>query len=347
MRIGRLLLEAKGRYRLSEVAERLEVDPRTLRNWRERAKMGSSPRLGRPAYSADLRRRASWQVARELRRQGQPGWRPVLEALRGQVPTRLVQELVRELKARRRKRERNRARRLRKTSTILVANAVWAQDGTHLGRAESRPIEAQVIRDRASRKTIAWSAGPPASHREVIALMELSKRDRGLPLVWMTDNGSNYTEQNVAAYLRANQVVHLRSLPRTPQHNAGVEIAMREHKGMSGLGRGTNHKSVESVIAPWLRSTRVLNQNRLRARLGFKTADQIDDRTDVHYNESIRARFYKSCCESIQAARLSTDSDRARRSAEREAILVTMEKFGLMKRQRDGQSTQRNAEIFL
>lgn len=346
MKVGKLLLEEKGRHRLSDIAIRLEVDVRTLRNWRERAKQALSPRLGRPRHSVELRGRALWLVARELRAQGYPGWRPIKAAL-PELPTRLIQEHVRAIKTRRRCKLRRRSERQRIRATVHVHNAVWAQDGTHLGRASSRPIEAQVIRDRATRKTIAWTAGPPATHQEVLALLEISKQDRGLPLVWMTDNGSIYQHGETQRYLTEERVIHLRSLPRTPQHNSGVEIAMREHKTLAGLGRGVRIDSVESAAGAMLASTRALNGNRLRATLGLKTADEIDDRTNVHYTESIRARFYSACCNRIQAAVMNASSARGRRSAEREAILRTMEDFGLLKREQGGRPITRKAEVFL
>ena len=87
------------------LAQRLEVSERTLRNWESGAEEEVKP-LGRPAISPSKRFQARLKVARELRKQGLVGWRPVLAVVRSCVSTRLVQESVSELKRRHAQRRR-------------------------------------------------------------------------------------------------------------------------------------------------------------------------------------------------------------------------------------------------
>jgi len=91
---------------------------------------------------------------------------------------------------------------------------MWSIDATHLGRDPTgASVEAEVVRDVASGRTLAVAVGPPAKAASVVALLERLRGERGdLPLVLAHDNGGAYRSELVASYLEARQVVKLLQL---------------------------------------------------------------------------------------------------------------------------------------
>jgi len=174
-------------------------------------------------------------------RQGRTvGERPVAQALQGQVSLWEVRSALRRWKARDRVRENRQSAQRRVSVRVRCRDAIWAQDATHLGRdPDGRAVQAEVLRDLASTRTLALSVGPPATSDEVVALLERAVQARGCaPLVWLTDNAAVYHAPVVAAWCRAHGVVHLRTLPYTPQHNAHCEHGHGELEQEAELGKG-------------------------------------------------------------------------------------------------------------
>lgn len=299
------------------IAELLAISPRTIYNWRRQ-----TPRaIGRPRHSNEAHRLALWKVGRELRKQGYPGWRAVKAGLQGQVPDRLIQEYVSKFKFKRRRRLTLEREAKRKHTEVLKPNVIWSLDSAHM----SRGVEAQVVRDRCSRKVVELVTGPPARGASVLELLKRLKDERGtLPLVLSTDNGAAFVSDEVKVYLEQEQVIHLRSLPRTPQHNSSVEIAIREL-------REASENRLERLEAAKNR----LNQHRLRACLGYKAADSIDDGQSGRYNQE-REAFFRNCCMRIAEAVQGSTTSRERRMREREAIHASLEHWGWIKQWRGG-----------
>ena len=308
------------------------MTPRTLGNWK-RAALGGEIPLGRPRRPERVCRRALWAVARQMRRQGDPGWRPVARALPG-LAVDLVQECVRAVKARRRKHA-GMERRVHRTSVrVLYKNVILGQDGTLLGRMGLRPVEAQVVRDPATLLMVLVSLGIPATAQDVLTHLEAIRLSSGLPLVWQTDNGSIYCAQEVQDYLQRHQVVHLRNLPRTPQHNAVVERGIGELKQVSGLGKGVQLASVEEAAGRMQDACRALDARPRQSR-GWKTALELDACMPMGYNVS-RAGFYAAVQERRKQAVLGASSARQARLLEREAVYAVLEEFGLVSRLKGG-----------
>lgn len=350
MRVGQWLVEeqvlaqTKRTVKLTELALRLKVTPRTLANWR-RAALHTPVKIGRPSHSSVAHRNALWAVGRELRQQGYPGWRPIAAALHGRVPVTLIQQYVSRFKVRRRKRQDHRRRHSRVEVRVLKKNAMWTQDGTHVGRVEQRSSEAQLIKDRASFRVLGAPVGPPAIGKEVVAELRTLKEMRGLPFVLATDNGSPYVSGELQQFLKQEQVIHLLSLPRTPQHNGAAEIQIRLLKAAAGLGKGVKllaHSSAGAIVD---RTTKSLNGHRRYASLGFKTADKVDEELISVQNRE-RARFYSLCCTRMEKALQDAPTWRAGRLAQREAVFWTMEEFGLVERKRGGRTYTARPENF-
>jgi transposase InsO family protein len=161
--------------------------------------------------------------------------------------------------------------------------------------------------------------------------------ERGaLPLVLATDNGSIYTRKDVETWLVGHGVVHLLSLPHTPQHNAWVERTNRELKEETDLGRGGVVKSADEVRERVETARRRLDDVRMRARLNHRTAATADAAAATWYDRTTRERFYATVCRRIDEALQGLESDRARRKARREVVHASLEELGLIKRTRGG-----------
>jgi len=347
MKVGQWLLSLKSnkiKLPLPPLAKSIGVDVRTLRHWRQYAKSQKIPKMGRPSHSPEEHRVAMWAVGREFRRQQCPGWRPIAKACKN-VPVRLVQYYVALFKTSRRQRIQNRKKLNRIVTQVLVRNAIWAQDGTHLGRMGSNPVEGQVIKDRAPLKTVAVTVGPPANAYTIVPMLTELKQNRGLPFVLSTDNGSPYCNTIVEEFLKNEKVIHLRSLPHTPEHNGGAEIGIRELKRISALGKKVILTSIKEPLSLLTRKAKQLDGNHLLGSKEFKTADQLDSSLPI-VQEKDRGRFYTICHDRMQQAAASVGNARERRKAEREIIFCTLEDFGLVTRMRNGRPyTPQKAEI--
>lgn len=316
MRVVEVLERAPDReFTQTQIATLLGIAPRTVYNWRRMAKRGPR-KLGRPAYSQKLVRNALWSVGRELRRQGYPGWRAIRAGLDGAFPDRLIQSCVRKFKQKRRQRLERRKQSSRKRVDVLKPNVIWSMDSAHWPRR----TEAQVVKDRASRKILSVTIGSPAHGMETIRLLEELKAERGLPLVLATDNGSAFVNQAVARYLAKEKVIHLRSLPRTPQHNSSVEIAIRELREQVGE---------RADLLPV--ASQRLNERRLRASLGYLTPNQFDERNAWSYHK-VRDVFFRVCRRRIRRRMQIARSSRAMRMEEREVIYAALEEHGWIRR---------------
>ena len=311
------------------------VSSRTLATWERRDASASGP--GRPPHTERARWRALAAVARQCRVDGQTaGWRELDDKL-PEIPTRLVQSSLGWIKARRRRRrERHRAAQ-RVHVEVLKRDVLWSQDSTHLGRCERRAVNAEVIKEVGTMKTLDLAVSTRATcSADVIAMLERLYRRGRLPLVWSTDNGSWYCSREIEEWLADHWVVHLLSLPHTPQHNGWVERCHGELKGESGLGRKVVLGSLQEAEERLLAARERLDECRLRARLGARTAAEID-RTRPSWEGLVDRRvFYADACRAQQHAALGTTGARARRRAEREAVWRTLERYRLVTRTRGG-----------
>jgi hypothetical protein len=288
-----------------------------------------------------------WRVGRELRSQGYPGWRAIARELHGVVPDRLTQLYVKRFKMRRIDRKSARIALNRISVTVMARDTIWGQDGTHVGRTAERGVEAQVLRDRGSLAFVGLNCGPTANHKDVLDLFEESAKRRGAyPLVYSRDNGSMYAHEAVGQYMEVHQIIVLRNLPRTSQHNGATERAIRELKDATGLGKGELIQCLADTQSALAAAAQDLNENRIRPSKGFKTANELDETLPVGYN-CIRDRFYRECRSNMERALQGSKTKRAGRLAEREAVFSTLQKYGLIERSRGGKPYVQKQEIFL
>jgi transposase InsO family protein len=274
-------------------------------------------------------------VARELKRQGYPGSSAIAIELKGKVPLRLIRKYVSEIKERRRLKRLEEIRLSQVRVEVKTINAVWSQDGTHLGRKNRKAVESQIVKDRGSKKIIGVLTGATATGREIVHGLELLKKERGLPLVWMTDNGVAYCNKEVKEYMEREKVVHVRSLPRTPQHNGAAEVMMREVKSDCLLGKKTVLDCDEGAHARLVNSVLKINKNRRRMSLSFKSSDEVDEEMRVSGKKIDRALFYEEYCQEMKAL-VNVQGVREKRMREREIVMCLLEKHEMILRKRSG-----------
>jgi len=314
------------------------VTTHTLRRWEIEAEAGALPRPpGRPPHGEAERERARELVRQELGRQGYgAGEQPLQRALG--LAMRLVRVALAEEKAAHRRRLEALHRAQRRTITVRARDAMWSIDATHLGRDPTgASVEAEVVRDVASGRTLAAAVGPPAKAAPVVALLERLRGERGgLPLVLAHDNGGAYRSELVASYLAARRVIELVSLPRTPQHNAWVEHGMRELKEGRPLGKGWVVDDLEVARGELQQARKAVDEHRPRRSRGWRTALQTDAALPPAEGLVARRRFYQEARCAIAGAVLHSATERQRRCAAREATLLCMQRFGLITRTRGG-----------
>lgn len=313
MKLNQIASELKPQIKQKDLARALEITPRTLRNWSKKTAPESFPKLGRPAHDERAHRNAFWCVGREYVRQGGCSWRSTAHALGGSIPIRLIQTYTRLFKSCEKRHERRRILLHRQQVEVLAKNALWVQDGAQVGRnQDGKPIESQVVKDRGSLVTVGIRTGEPARGRDAVALLDQIKKTRGLPLVLGSDNGSPYICRETEAYLKHEQVIHLKSLPRTPQHNGAAEVGIGELKRCAKLNAAWI-TTPEIAHRAAVKAANLINKNRLRQSKGFKTATILDETMVVGYHQVERGRFYEECSKRIQESQLGKISWREKR----------------------------------
>lgn len=297
------------------VAQALNVSDRTLRSWKKSASKKRGRQPLRSSFSETK------QILKEWRRQGYPGSRPVIKALPG-VRVRRVREVIAEMKLRRRRRALKFKQANRTQVRVKKVGVVVTMDGATIQRGE----DIIVSRDRGSLSVNADACFGSLRAEHTVQKLEQLKVSGRLPLVFCSDNGSPFCANIVETFLDRHKIIHLRSLPRVPQHNGSCENAVKELKQLLSEGL-----SVENACE-------ILNKSRKRRQLGWKTTEEVDDEKFVQYNEESREKFYNEALLAIKQALHGTKSVMERRKAEREAILVTMERFDLITRTRGNRS---------
>lgn len=320
---------------MEEVAKRLQVTKRTLRSWKLKTKTNCKKRSGRPSYTAQEERHALIVVARELHKQGYPGSPAIACALKNKVPLRLIRKYVGKINKRREKKRLSIRVKNRQTIKVKQANVIWTQDGTHLGRSCRKTFEAQVIKDRSSQKIISIHTGLSANAENVLIMFDELKKERELPLVWMTDNGSCYVNDRVKSYLREKKVIHLRSLPRVPEHNGSIERTMLEIKHSSLLGKNVNVSDKKKTHDELVQNVLKINENKKRKSLGFKTSNEKDEELVNNDSRPARDVFYNEYVDGLDQMRNDLSS-KEKKVYERELIMCLLEKYGLIERIRGG-----------
>ena len=344
-RVGAILLrKRRGPERAGATADfalEHQVTERAVRNWVRAAAPGATPARppGRPRVSPAVAAEARTVVAAVLKAaETATIGEPALALAQPQLPRRALRVALKEAKAERAEQALAHQIAVRINVFIMMRMAVCVLDATHVGRDErGRAVEAEVLRDVATGQWLPFRVGQKAKGHAIVAMLKQLKRDTGtLPLVLQTDNGGAYTSEVVEEYLRKEGVVHLRSLPRTPQHNPVAERGIRTVKTRANVGKGYVVQSIDLVAALLERTRCELNRTlRQRTRRGLTPEDGWCTMPSADASVD-RAAFVRAVEANIENATKDLEKKRAVRKAEREAIYQTMEQFGLVTRTRGG-----------
>jgi len=300
------------------IAKILDVTTRTLRSWKNACSSAPKKR-GRKKTEVALQEQLA--IAREWSKQCYPGSRPVINALKGQR-SRVIRLVIKGLKARRKGRFDRVRIEMRTSVTVHKPGTVLTMDGATIEKGDLI-----VYKDRGSLRIESQRCDGSVKASDTLRLLAKLKATGRLPLVAMSDNGSPFCAGAVEGFYGDNQIIHLKSLPRVPQHNGSCENGVGEVK--SGVNHGLEPEE----------ACRRLNQHRRRQRLDWKTPIQFEQENLRACTDTERSKFYNATRTAISDAVLGIISAKEIRKAEREAIFQTMERFGLITRTRGHQRT--------
>lgn len=295
------------------MAKSLSVTPRTLRSWKANCN-GPLKKRGRKRIEATLSELL--QIAREWSLQGYPGSRPIIEAL-PLVRVKLIREVIAGLNEKIKRRYERKRNEVRVSVTVHSAGTVLTMDG-----ATTKEGDLIVYRDRGSKSIRSEKCSGSVDSRDTLKLLEKLKDAELLPFVAMSDNGSPFCAKVVEDFYKENHIIHLRSLPRVPQHNGSCENGVGDLKRLMKFGLTSEDASHR------------LNNGRRRQSLNWQTSAQFEEDHSQECTAEDRSRFYEATCSAINAAVHGIDSAKERRKAEREAIFQSMERFELITRTR-------------
>jgi len=298
------------------IAKLLGVTTRTVRNWKIEEVFNK--KVGRKKRETTLKEKI--MIAKEWKRQGYPGSRPVMKSL-SQVRVRAVREVISGLKKRRKKRFYKTKKQVRTSVKVNHAGAVGCMDGTTMERGR----DFLIYKDRGSLRLQAEKCESSLKSIDTIKLLEKVKIEKNLPLVLCTDNGSPFCSGNVGKYLSKNYIIQLKNLPHVPEHNGSCERGVREFKELF----------IENLDSE--KTTNILNKKRLRPGLSWQTCNEFEENNRKHFEQADRIKFYESTKEKINEALKNIECKKERRKKEREAILKNMELYGLIQINRGSQ----------
>lgn len=316
--------------RQAALAKSLGVSDRTLRNWIKLAIELDPPKLGRPKLTEEDYLCLKEQVRSEWNHQGRPGWRPVKAAL-PEITTRVVQRAVREFKEELRARNWQHKRYFSKRLRSDFKNVIWSQDTTFENKKAF-----EVIKDRATFKYVGCAEIESTGAVNIVHALDNAIKKEGVPLVLMTDNGSGYKSEIMEKYLKEKSVIHLRSLPRCPQHNGAAENGIRELKRVRFDLKSTYSEAVS-----------ILNKNRRWGSKNYQTSEEIEARSTIKIDCELRQRIYDSYNKKMLKLEKQEPNLRKRKLLEREMVFELLENEGLIKTFEGSQNMYAKAEVFL
>ena len=332
------------RRRLAEV---LGVTTRQLYNRLKAEERGDAPKKPGPKPPTEAQRaEVEKQVKAVL---DEKGWtlgegkiRKALLARGKEVSLTDIRKVLKPLREEKnaRRREAKAARRV--TIVCCATDAVWAQDATELGRDAEGKVSTEVVREVTSGAIggVLPRLGDSKAQDAVAAFEAMAEQRGCYPLVAADDNGAPYVSAEYQKHLEDNQVVQLRNLPRTPQHNAFAERCVREIKDEAVWVDVPADIEADSLLAVWTFclsvALRRLKQRPRSTMVGVGTTEELDKSHPKAYALVDRATFYAAAKEAMAAARQAHQSARARRLAERMAILRVLCMFGLIEVYRGG-----------
>ena len=236
-----------------EVADILQVAPRTLRDWRH-----GLPQLqcrGRPCREVDAAERSD--VFWFMQRTGPMIGLAALRAVFPNIPRATLDDLLSRYRLWWRKKHAWDGFRL----TWLVPGTVWAMDFTEPKfKIDGKFPYLFTVRDLATHYHLCWRPVASEKAKEVIPILLELFQCHGRPLVMKSDNGSAFIAEETQAMFREQGVAVLYSPPRKPQYNGALERSNTTMKSWTGIcaesaGRPMNWRSEDLMGAMRIANT--------------------------------------------------------------------------------------------
>ena len=349
------------RGHLKRTAASYGISGRQFGEWIRIARSGEPlKKRGRPKTSEHITAATRIEVRAVLETMGWTTGEPRIMAVLGKArPRRVVRRVLQEEKRAHRARMAAAEKAKRLTIVPLAKNVIWAQDATMLARDEQTAavVTTEVVRDAATTDVggVSPIIGCSEAKTAIEAFGDMAVQRGVAPLVDMTDNGSAY-QSEYDEMLASKKVVHLRNLPHTPKHNAVAERAVRElkeeaHRVLMDARLERTNVKCRTLLEEWQIGTQVaIRRIRIRPRSGLrlgKCCEELDKSLPEAEDLVDRDVFYAAATEAMAAARQAHEKPRAKRIAERRALLLVLLKFGLVRVLVGGVPvTAENAEVF-
>lgn len=313
------------------IAAMLNVNERTLRNWRERAaweerarqgleempRRQGRPRMPLATLKGHIRRLAeAWaHLTDGMKRADRLPGVPTLAAMVPGAPRYIAEKFVRRRKMLAHRKRCRRIVEARRHLTVLAPGVVATVDATQVGREGGKAIMGHVLRDRMSLKGTLVAVETSMTAEAFIDRVEESVADDALPLVVQNDNGTQYCSQANTAWARARRVIRYVSLPHTPQHNPVAEQGMKE---VDSYVPAEGFSSREEALPGLAKALHALNTIRPRPSRGGLTSEQLHH---THHRAFDREKCYADYVRlKWQFTRGLKPRSRARRKADRRAV---------------------------
>ena len=156
---------------------------------------------------------------------------------------------------------------------IRYCNEVWATDITYIKMANGKTVYFTAVIDLYSRKILSWRLSDTMQAEFCIECVDEAIENYGIPAIFNTDNGSQYTCKNFIELLQAYDIqISMDGVGRC-KDNIIVERTWRTLKYEWIFLR--DYQSYEELENGLEEFVNFFNQERLHQSLDYKTPDEV------------------------------------------------------------------------
>lgn len=161
-----------------------------------------------------------------------------------------------------------------KNVSPICPNAIWVGDFTELNFHGIRIFLATVI-DRYTREVIGWTIGTHHSAQLVIDALEHARVRGGIPIVFHSDQGSEYDSVACRAWLLAHGILPSHSKKSSPWENGHQESFFGRFK--EELGNIYRFKSLDELIEAIHRQINYYNNKRMHRSIKMTPKQKYEE----------------------------------------------------------------------
>ncbi|MEY8521363.1 IS3 family transposase, partial [Lactococcus taiwanensis] len=158
-------------------------------------------------------------------------------------------------------------------------NQVWTTDFTYISIGSKRHVYLCAILDLYSRKCIAWKVSDKIDAQLACDTLKIAlhKRKPKTPIIFHSDQGSQYTSQEYNQLLERYKIKHSYSRKGYPYHNASLE-SWHSHLKREWLYRHSikDFNQAKHEIFWYIES--FYNQNRIHQGLNYLTPNEFENK---------------------------------------------------------------------